>query len=134
LTTGRYREHYNSGAQTRQVDRLLVHQSLPRLQIHPWLALRHGVRPGARVVVESRRGRAAFRAEISADVRPDTLFAPFHWGGKEAANVLTSAALDPVSRMPEFKLTAVRIVAVEQITRAGSVSDGLPSVADASGS
>jgi assimilatory nitrate reductase catalytic subunit len=112
FTTGRYREHYNSGAQTRQVDRLLAHRPQPRVQIHPWLAARHGVRPGARVVVESRRGRVAFRAELSADVRPDTLFAPFHWGGRSAATVLTSAALDPVSRMPEFKLAAVRIAAV----------------------
>jgi predicted molibdopterin-dependent oxidoreductase YjgC len=38
------------------------------------------------------------------------LFAPFHWGGKQAANVLTGAALDPVSRMPEFKLAAVRVM------------------------
>jgi len=45
---------------------------------------------------------------ISADIRPDTLFAPFHWGGRKAANLLTIPALDPLSRMPEFKVCAVR--------------------------
>jgi assimilatory nitrate reductase catalytic subunit len=45
---------------------------------------------------------------ISRDIRPDTLFAPFHWGGKQAANLLTLPALDPLSRMPEFKICAVR--------------------------
>jgi assimilatory nitrate reductase catalytic subunit len=47
-------------------------------------------------------------ASISRDIRPDTLFAPFHWGGKQAANLLTIPALDPQSRMPEFKVCAVR--------------------------
>jgi assimilatory nitrate reductase catalytic subunit len=47
-------------------------------------------------------------AVINRDIRPDTLFAPFHWGGKQAANVLTVPALDPISRMPEFKICAVR--------------------------
>src|SRR5262249_60102510 len=96
-----------------------------------------GVRSGARVVVESRRGRVAFRAELSADVRPDTLFAPFHWGGKGAANLLTGDALDPDSRMPEFKLAAVRIVAVgAEPGEPGAAATGVgaPPVADAPGS
>ena len=49
-----------------------------------------------------------FSVAVSPDVRPDTLFAPFHWGGKSAANILTIPALDPISRMPEFKVCAVR--------------------------
>jgi len=112
FTTGRYKEHYNSGAQTRQVARLRQVSDRPRLQIHPRLARQHGVSAGGRVVLESRRGRAEFVAEIDASIRPDTLFAPFHWGGSEAANLLTNPALDPVSRMPEFKLAAVRVARV----------------------
>lgn len=50
-----------------------------------------------------------FKAHVTADIRPDTVFAPFHWGGRQAANRLTIAALDPISRMPEFKVCAVRI-------------------------
>ena len=108
FTTGRYREHYNSGAQTRQVGQLLDAKPEPMLQLHPRLAARLGVVQGEAVLVESRRGSVAFAAQISADIRPDTVFAPFHWGGKQAANLLTMPALDPVSRMPEFKICAVR--------------------------
>jgi assimilatory nitrate reductase catalytic subunit len=108
FTTGRYREHYNSGAQTRRVPALLRARPEPRLQIHPRLAARLGVADGERLLLESRRGAATFSVEITADVRPDTLFAPFHWGGAGCANLLTNPALDPLSRMPEFKVCAVR--------------------------
>jgi assimilatory nitrate reductase catalytic subunit len=114
FTTGRYLEHYNSGAQTRRVDPLREARSVPRLQMHPRLARQFGVADGWRVTVESRRGRVEFAAELTNAIRPDTLFAPFHWGGKQAANLLTSPALDPISRMPEFKLAAVRVVAVRE--------------------
>ncbi len=83
----------------------------PVLQMHPSVAQRHQLAIDSVVTVESRRGKAEFQIEITSDVRPDTLFAPFHWGGSQAANALTIGALDPVSRMPEFKVAAVRIVA-----------------------
>jgi assimilatory nitrate reductase catalytic subunit len=108
FTTGRYKEHYNSGAQTRRVGALLDAQPAPRVQIHPRLAAQLSVSSGEALLVESRRGSVSFTVSISPDIRPDTLFAPFHWGGKQAANLLTSAALDPASRMPEFKVCAVR--------------------------
>jgi assimilatory nitrate reductase catalytic subunit len=114
FTTGRYQEHYNSGAQTRQVARLLGAKPLPRLQLHPELAARLGADDGWLVTVESRRGRVEFAAELTPGIRPDTLFAPFHWGDRHAANLLTNPALDPTSRMPEFKLTAVRIAGVRE--------------------
>ena len=52
------------------------------------------------------------RARLTVDIRPDTVFAPFHWGGAGSVNRLTNPALDPISRMPEFKVCAVRIEAV----------------------
>src|SRR5260221_4312016 len=112
FTTGRYKEHYNSGAQTRRVDALVDAQPVPRLEIHPRLAERLGIAEGESILVESRRGAVQFSVRVSADIRPDTLFAPFHWGGKQSANVLTIPALDPSSRMPEFKVCAVRARAV----------------------
>ena len=112
FTTGRDLEHYNSGTQTRRVKKLAGTKPEPRLQLHPELADRLGVASGWRVTVESRRGRVELAAEVTAAIRPDTLFAPFHWGGKQAANLLTGPALDPTSRMPEFKLAAVRVAAV----------------------
>ncbi|HXK18745.1 MAG TPA: molybdopterin dinucleotide binding domain-containing protein, partial [Polyangiaceae bacterium] len=108
FTTGRYKEHYNSGAQTRRVPQLADAKPLPRVQLHPRLAQELGVLDGQALVLESRRGSVTMSAIISRDIRPDTLFAPFHWGGKVAANILTMPALDPYSRMPEFKICAVR--------------------------
>ncbi len=108
FTTGRYKEHYNSGAQTRRVGALVDARPEPLLQIHPRLAERFGVADGDRLLVESRRGAVRFVVRLSPDIRPDTLFAPFHWGGRQAANRLTVPALDPKSRMPEFKICAAR--------------------------
>ncbi len=112
FTTGRYREHYNSGAQTRRVGALVDAKPQPKLEMHPHLARKLGLDEGDGAVVESRRGAVEFSVLLSPDIRVDTLFAPFHWGGKRAANVLTIAALDPTSRMPEFKVCAVRARAV----------------------
>jgi assimilatory nitrate reductase catalytic subunit len=112
FTTGRYKEHYNSGAQTRRVAALLDAQPEPRLEMHPRLATRLGVSEGDSVEIESRRGSVRFTVRVTSDLRPDMLFAPFHWGGKQAANILTMPALDPSSRMPEFKVCAVRARAV----------------------
>ncbi len=109
LTTGRYREHYNSGAQTRKMATTLSRKPEPRLQMHLRLARQLGVADGELVLVESRRGAAKFNVQLSTEIRPDTVFVPFHWGGKSAANLLTNPALDPTSRMPEFKVCAVQI-------------------------
>jgi len=117
FTTGRYKEHYNSGAQTRLVEPLREAKPEPLVQIHPRLAASLGVAPGEELVVESRRGSISFRVRISPDIRPDTLFAPFHWGGRQAANLLTIPALDPTSRMPEFKVCAVRARAANAIPK-----------------
>jgi len=112
FTTGRYKEHYNSGAQTRRVAALVDAKPEPRVQVHPRLAARLGVVDGGALRIESRRGEVTFTVTVSPDIRPDTLFAPFHWGGRAAANILTMPALDPQSRMPEFKVCAVRAQAV----------------------
>ena len=120
FTTGRYKEHYNSGAQTRRVPQLRDAKPEPRVQIHPRLAEELGILEGQSLVVESRRGSVSMSAAISRDIRPDTLFAPFHWGGKQAANLLTIPALDPYSRMPEFKICAVRARALSLGTEGSS--------------
>ncbi len=112
LTTGRYKEHYNSGAQTRLVGPLNATRPMPLAQIHPHLAKKLGASSGWRLTLETRRGRAEFSAEVTHDIRTDTVFVPFHWGGRHAVNRLTNPALDPTSRMPEFKVAAVRIAGV----------------------
>jgi assimilatory nitrate reductase catalytic subunit len=118
FTTGRYKEHYNSGAQTRRVEVLEQAQPEPRLEMHARLAETLGIGDGEWVTVESRRGVVEFRARVGRSIRPDTVFAPFRWGGRRAANLLTNAALDPYSRMPEFKICAVRVRAGREAERA----------------
>ncbi len=112
FTTGRYREHYNSGAQTRRMRTTISRRPEPLLQMHPRLAKRLGVDEGELVRAETRRGASEFYVQLSSEIRPDTVFVPFHWGGRKAANLLTNSALDPSSRMPEFKVCAVRITSL----------------------
>ncbi|WP_329037086.1 molybdopterin oxidoreductase family protein [Streptomyces sp. NBC_00178] len=111
LTTGRVVSQYQSGAQTRRVAELNAAAPGPFVELHPRLAERIGVAEGERVAVTSRRGRAVAPARITASIRQDTVFMPFHWPGEGRANSLTNPALDPVSRMPEFKVCAVRVEA-----------------------
>ncbi|AEY89221.1 nitrate reductase [Streptomyces hygroscopicus subsp. jinggangensis 5008] len=109
LTTGRVVSQYQSGAQTRRVAELNAAAPGPFVELHPRLAARLGAADGDRVAVVSRRGRAVAPARITAAIRPDTVFMPFHWPGEGRANTLTNPALDPTSRMPEFKSCAVRV-------------------------
>ncbi|MFF4847433.1 molybdopterin oxidoreductase family protein [Streptomyces sp. NPDC001194] len=109
LTTGRVVSQYQSGAQTRRVDELNAAAPGPFVEIHPRLATRIGAVEGAPLAVVSRRGRAVAPARITDTIRADTVFMPFHWPGEGRANTLTNPALDPVSRMPEFKVCAVRV-------------------------
>jgi assimilatory nitrate reductase catalytic subunit len=111
LTTGRVVAQYQSGAQTRRVDELNAAAPGPFVELHPRLAERIGVAEGDPVAVTSRRGRAVAPARITGAIRQDTVFMPFHWAGEGRANTLTNPALDPVSRMPEFKVCAVRVEA-----------------------
>ncbi|MET4656976.1 assimilatory nitrate reductase catalytic subunit [Streptomyces sp. PvP037] len=114
LTTGRVVAQYQSGAQTRRVDELNAAAPGPFVELHPRLAERLGAAEGDPVAVVSRRGRAVAPARITTAIRPDTVFMPFHWAGEGRANTLTNPALDPTSRMPEFKACAVRLEAVRR--------------------
>jgi assimilatory nitrate reductase catalytic subunit len=113
LTTGRVVAQYQSGAQTRRVDELNAAAPGPFVEMHPRLAERLGTADGDTVAVVSRRGRAVAPARITTAIRPDTVFMPFHWPGEGRANTLTNPALDPTSRMPEFKTCAVRVESVK---------------------
>lgn len=115
LTTGRVVAQYQSGAQTRRVAELNAAAPGPFVEMHPRLAERLGAADGDAVAVVSRRGRAVAPVRISNGIRPDTVFMPFHWYGEGRANTLTNPALDPTSRMPEFKVCAVRLETVNQL-------------------
>ena len=106
LTTGRVLAQYQSGAQTRRVRELPDDGAFA--EVHPLVAARLGVADGMAVLVSTRRGSLRVPARVTATIRPDTVFVPFHWLG---VNRLVNDALDPASRMPEFKVCAARVVA-----------------------
>jgi assimilatory nitrate reductase catalytic subunit len=109
LTTGRIMAQYQSGNQTRRVSALREASPEAFVQIHPSMARTYGIAEGQLVRVTTRRGTALLRAQLTPSIRMDTLFVPFHFSGAGRGNLLTNPALDPVSRMPEFKVCAVRI-------------------------
>ncbi|HEX8507965.1 MAG TPA: molybdopterin oxidoreductase family protein, partial [Propionibacteriaceae bacterium] len=117
LTTGRLMAQYQSGTQTRRHPSPAQSQVQPEAQLHPDLARRLKISSADIVQLRTRRGTANFRAKVSDDIRVDTVFIPFHWGGASNANLLTNAALDPHSKMPEFKACGV------SVSRIGSPDD-----------
>ena len=112
LTTGRLMAQYQSGTQTRRVSSPSQAQVQPEVQLHTDLARRLQIASADIVQLTSRRGSAAFRARVNDEIRPDTVFVPFHWGGASAANALTNPVLDRYSRMPAFKACAVAVARI----------------------
>ena len=81
----------------------------PRVEMHPRLAEKLGIADGDWTVCETRRGEITLRAMVVTTIRPDTVFIPYHWAGPKSINQLTIAAQDPISKIPEYKVCAVRI-------------------------
>jgi assimilatory nitrate reductase catalytic subunit len=108
LTTGRVLQHYQSGAQTRRIAALARAVPEAYVELHPQLAASLAVSEGDPVRVTSRRGTLTAPARLSDAIRLDTVFVPFHFPG---VNDLTDPTLDPISRMPSFKVCAVRVEA-----------------------
>lgn len=109
LTTGRVVSQYLSGTQTRRIGSLVDQYPEPLCEIHPFMAKKLGIRDKDNVRVVTRRGSMELPVQVVQSIRPDTLFIPYHWAGKKAANQLTNRALDPISKIPEFKVCACRI-------------------------
>jgi assimilatory nitrate reductase catalytic subunit len=113
LTTGRVISQFLSGTQTRRIGPLIDHYPEPRVEMHPQLAEKLGIRDGEWTTVESRRGTCTLQAHVVRSIRPDTVFIPYHWAGRKSANQLTISARDPVSKIPEYKVCAVRAYRAE---------------------
>jgi assimilatory nitrate reductase catalytic subunit len=109
LTTGRVVSQYLSGTQTRRIAPLVAQYPEPLCEMHPRLAAQHGIANGDIVRVTSRRGTMTLPAKVVETIRPDTVFIPYHWAGSRAANQLTNRALDPISKIPAYKVSAVRV-------------------------
>ncbi len=113
LTTGRVISQYLSGAQTRRIGALVDQYPEPLCEMHPRLAETMGVNDGDMVRIESRRGEMTLPAKVVETIRPDTVFIPYHWPGDLSANLLTHRDIDPISGIPEFKVSAVRVAKAE---------------------
>lgn len=114
LTTGRVVSHFLSGTQTRRIGPLVEQYPEPRIEIHPQLAAKLGIAEGDWTTAASRRGEITLRAQVVKTIRPDTVFIPYHWAGAKSANRLTVAAQDAISKIPEYKVCAVRLAKANQ--------------------
>lgn len=109
LTTGRVLYHYHTGTMTRRSGPLAWVEPRGYVEVNAVDAASNGIEDGQAVVVVSRRGEVRTKLKVSEDVPPGTIFLAFHW--REApANMLTQDfKLDPVAKIPEYKITAVRL-------------------------
>jgi formate dehydrogenase major subunit len=112
LTTGRILSQYNVGAQTRRTPNNMWH-SEDRLEIHPHDAQERGIKDMDWVGIESRAGRTVLRAEVSERMQPGVVYTTFHFP-ESGANVITTDSSDWATNCPEYKVTAVQVVAVSQ--------------------
>lgn len=122
LTTGRVVSQYLSGSQTRRIGKLVGLIPEPLLEIHPELAAKYGIKQREMVKVSTRRGEGEFPANIVETIRKDTVFIPYHWPGRKSANQLTIGTLDPVSKIPEFKVCACKLEPMGVISKPGETT------------
>jgi formate dehydrogenase alpha subunit len=108
LTTGRVLYHYHTGTMTMKTAGLNERAPESFVEISAEDAEKYGVRNGQMVTIASRRGEIDAKLKVSETAVSGTVFIPFHYAGA-AANKLTNAELDPVSKIPEYKVCAVKI-------------------------
>jgi len=112
LTTGRILSQYNVGAQTRRTENVVWHAE-DRLEIHPHDADQRGVQTGDWVGIMSRSGDTILRATVTNKIQPGVVYTTFHFP-ESSANVVTTENSDWATNCPEYKVTAVEIVKVNQ--------------------
>jgi len=108
MSTGRILEHFHTGSMTRRSEALDALVASGHVELHPDEARKHGIATGDRVAVITRRGRIETAALVTDRVAPGAIFVPFHFA-EAAANTLTNDALDPIAKIPEYKVCAARI-------------------------
>ncbi len=112
LTTGRILSQYNVGAQTRRTENVRFYDQ-DRLEIHPHDAEERGIKDGDWVGIQSRAGDTVLRATITGRVQPGVVYTTFHFP-ESGANVITTDNSDWATNCPEYKVTAVQLVQVDQ--------------------
>jgi formate dehydrogenase alpha subunit len=119
LTTGRNLYHYHTGTMTRKVAGLNTLEPEGLLEINPADASALKIKEGEKVKVISRRGEVVVKTKITEKSPPKVVYMTFHFA-ESAANLLTNTAVDPVAKIPEFKVSAVRIERAKRNKRARS--------------
>ncbi|MDD4912811.1 MAG: formate dehydrogenase subunit alpha [Sideroxydans sp.] len=112
LTTGRILSQYNVGAQTRRTENVQFY-SEDVLEIHPHDANERGIKDGDWVGIQSRAGDTVLRATVTERVQPGVVYTTFHFP-ESGANVITTDNSDWATNCPEYKVTAVQLVQVDQ--------------------
>ncbi len=109
LTTGRNLFHYHTGTMTRRSSALHQHVPEAEVEINPALAARLGIENGEKVRLSTRRGSVEVKAKITDILEANVVFMTFHFA-EAAVNWLTNAdSLDPVAKIPEYKVCAARL-------------------------
>lgn len=114
LTTGRILSQYNVGAQTRRTENVVWHPE-DKIEIHPHDAEDRGILEGDWVGVTSRAGQTVLRAKITERVQPGVVYTTFHHP-ESGANVITTDNSDWATNCPEYKVTAVQVTKVNQLS------------------
>jgi ferredoxin-nitrate reductase len=116
LTVGRYLGHWHTLTRTGLVPRLMQQHPEALLELNPKDAEQAGVVDGSWVQVSSRRGQITVKVQITAGIRPGTVFLPLHWGAAQPnpceANRLMHELACPHSKQPELKAAAIKILAL----------------------
>ena len=108
LTTGRVFTQYHTGTMTRRTQLLEREEPEAFVEIHPKDAKGLGIRNDQSVSVYTRRGEVQAKARVTDVVPPGVLFMPFHFE-EGSVNVLTNNVLDPLAKIPEFKVCAANV-------------------------
>jgi anaerobic selenocysteine-containing dehydrogenase len=108
LSTGRVLYHWHGGEMSRRSQGLLEIYPKPLIELNPQDAEKIGINGQRRVRVSSRRGSIEAEAWVTDRVLPGMIYANFHFP-EASANVLTIAALDPIAKIPEYKVCAVKV-------------------------
>jgi formate dehydrogenase alpha subunit len=113
LTTGRVIYHWHGGEMTRRARNLQAMYPEALIEINPQDAYKAGINDGRLIKVASRRGEIVAKAEVTDRVEAGLIFSTFHFP-ESAANFLTNPALDPQAKIPEYKVCAVKVEAVQE--------------------
>ena len=108
LTTGRMGFHYHTKTMTGVSPSLQKEAEEGYVEINPFDAVKLGIEEGEPVRVISRRGEIRIKAALTFGISRNVLFIPFHFV-ESAVNVLTNTAFDPIAKIPELKVCAVRV-------------------------